>query len=117
MKIGETKTIMSRYGQPRVVTKVAKNNYIIDGPSAYYRGGTSNDGYPFIDYDGGPFVCTGDSMAFYGGTEKERIASIDVIESSQEGFLTLNILTRSKDKAQKALDKLAELDEELGLNE
>jgi hypothetical protein len=56
-------------------------------------------------------------MAFYGGTEKERIASIDVIESSQEGFLTLNILTRSKDKAQKALDKLAELDEELGLNE
>jgi hypothetical protein len=101
MKIGETKTIMSRYGQPRVVTKVARNKYIIDGPSAYYRGGQDNDGNPFIDYDGGPFVCTGDSMAFYGGTEKERIASLEIVESSQEGFLTVEILTRAKNKVLK----------------
>ena len=101
MKINETFKIISRYGQPRVVTKVARNKYIIDGPSAYYRGGTTNDGYAFIDYDGGPFVCTGDSMSFYGGTEKERIASFEVVESSQEGYLTIEILTRSKDKVLK----------------
>ena len=101
MKINETKTIMSRYGQPRVVTKVARNKYIIDGPSSYYRGGTSNDGHPFIDYDGGPFICTGDSMAFYGGTKKERIASVEIIESSQEGFLTVEITTKTKDKVLK----------------
>ena len=94
MKINETFKIISRYGQPRVVTKVARNKYIIDGPSAYYRGGTSNDGYPFIDYDGGPFVCTGDSMSFYGGKASEEIAAIKAIESSQEGHLTVEITTQ-----------------------
>lgn len=98
MNINDTFKIMSRYGQPRVVTKVADNTYIIDGPSSYYRGGTTNDGDPFIDYDGGPFVCTGDSMSFYGGTEKERIKSLDIIETSQEGFLTVEIYTEKIDK-------------------
>jgi hypothetical protein len=115
MKINETFKIISRYGQPRVVTKVARNKYIIDGPSTYYRGGTTNDGYAFIDYDGGPFVCAGDSMSFYGGTEKERIASFEVVESSQEGFLTIEIITQSsKDYS---LDCIAKLDEEMGLND
>lgn len=96
MKINETFKIISRYGQPRVVTKVAENIYIIDGPSSYFRGGTTNDGDPFIDYDGGPFVCTGDSMSFYGGTEKEIIKSLDIIETSQEGFLTVEIYTETR---------------------
>ena len=98
MKINETFKIISRYGQPRVVTKVAKNKYIIDGPSTYYRGGTTNDGDLYVDYSGGPFVCTGDSMSFYGGTEKERIKAITIIESSQEGFLTVEIYTEKVDK-------------------
>lgn len=96
MNINDTFKIMSRYGQPRVVTKVAENIYIIDGPSSYFRGGTTNDGDPFIDYDGGPFVCTGDSMSFYGGTEKEIIKSLDIIETSQEGFLTVEIYTETR---------------------
>jgi len=115
MKINETFEFYSRYGQPRVVTKVAKNKYIIDGPSVYYRGGTTNDGYPFIDYAGGPFVCAGDSMSFYGGTEKERIASLEIVESSQEGFLTIEILTKSKEEY--ALDCIVKLDYEMGLND
>lgn len=98
MKINETFKIISRYGQPRVVTKVARNKYIIDGPSSYYRGGTTNDGALYVDYSGGPFVCTGDSMSFYGGTEKERIASLEIVESSQEGFLTVEIYTEKVDK-------------------
>ena len=101
MNINGTYTIMSRYGQPRVVTKVAKNKYIVDGPSAYFRGGNTDDGDAFVDYDGGPFICEGDSMSFYGGTEKERIASLKIIESSQEGYLTLEIITKSKSKVLK----------------
>jgi hypothetical protein len=115
MNIKDTFTIMSRYGQPRVVTKVADNTYIIDGPSSYYRGGTTNDGDLYVDYSGGPFVCTGDSMSFYGGTEKERIKAITIIESSQEGFLTIEVLTQSKEEY--ALDRIAKLDYEMGLND
>lgn len=115
MNINDTFKFMSRYGQPRVVTKVADNTYIIDGPSSYFRGGTTNDGDPFIDYEGGPFVCTGDLMSFYGGTEKERIKAITIIESSQEGFLTIEVLTQSKEEY--ALDRIAKLDEEMGLND
>jgi hypothetical protein len=103
MKIGETKTIMSRYGQPRVFTKVARNKYIVDGPSAYCRGGATNDGNPFIDYDGGPFLCTGDSMSFYIGesAKKEIIEKIIAIESSQDDYLTLEITTRQLSKVLK----------------
>ena len=86
--------IISRYGQPRVVTQVGTNKYTIDGPSSYFRGGSNNDGNPFIDYDGGPFVCTGDSMSFYGGKASEEIAAVKAIEPSQEGYLTVEITTQ-----------------------
>jgi hypothetical protein len=115
MNIKDTFQIMSRYGQPRVVTKVADNTYIIDGPSSYCRGGTTNDGDTFIDYDGGPFVCTGDSMSFYGGTEKERVKTITIIESSQEGFLTIEIITYPN--SQYCMDRIAKLDYEMRLND
>ena len=96
MKVGETHTIMSRYGQPRTFTKVARNKYIVDGPSAYCRGGQDNDGNYFVDYDGGPFICTGDSLSFYVGesAKKEKIEKIIGIESSQDGYVTLEITTK-----------------------
>ena len=87
--------IISRYGQPRVVTQIDTNKYTIDGPSSYFRGGADNDGNPFIDYDGCPFVCAGDSMSFYGGKASEEIATVKAIEPSQEGHLTVEITTQS----------------------
>lgn len=96
MKINDSYTVLSRYSQPRVVTMVASNKYIIDGPSEYYRGGVDDDGNNFVDYDGGPFVFVSDSMLSYGGSEKERIAEITVIESTQNGYLTLEVLTTAK---------------------
>lgn len=115
MKIKDTFKIMSRYGQPRIITKVAKNTYYIDGPSSYYRGGQTNDGLVFIDYDGGPMVCEGDSMSFYGGSEKERISNLTIIESSQEGCLTVEINTKSS--SDWCMDRIAKLDYEMGLDD
>ena len=102
MKIGETKTIMSRYQQPRVFTKVARNKYIVDGPSVYCRRGQDNDGSYYIDYEGGPFICIGDSMSFFvGGSKKEKISRVIAIEPTQEGYLTIEITTSIQSKVLK----------------
>lgn len=60
-------TFTSRYGQIRSITCVDAHRYIVEGETHYMRGGADNDGNPFVDFEGGPFVVCGESLEYCVG--------------------------------------------------
>lgn len=123
----------SRYGQKRTLTKIGEGSYIIEGKTNYTRAGEG-----MIDFEGGPFILKGmplchpevDSPKFVN--ENEIISDVKFVPIgeiaeflnydeetySDTNYAWVKISTVTNDqyiKSQKALDKLAELDEELGL--
>ena len=53
----------SRYGDDRKVFKVSENEYKLVGSMRYCRTGGDADRVLYMDPEGGPFICVGDSIA------------------------------------------------------
>lgn len=122
----------SRYGQKRTLTKVGEGSYILEGKTNFMR--FAED---MVDFEGGPFILKGmplchpeiDSPEFV--SVNEYISDVravpvseiaEILQYDEENFADTNyawvkITTISNGEFTKnsPLDKLAELDEELGL--
>jgi len=53
----------SRYGDDRKVFKVSDNEYKLVGQMRYCRTGGDSKRVLYMDPEGGPFICVGDSIA------------------------------------------------------
>ena len=53
----------SRYGADRKVFKVSESEYKMVGPMRYCRTGGDSKRVLYMDPEGGPFICVGDSIA------------------------------------------------------
>ena len=54
----------SRYGQHRSITRIDSKRYLIEGNTRYMRGGEDpQTGSTMVDFEGGPFLMTGDPLA------------------------------------------------------
>lgn len=60
-------TFTSRYGKTRSLTRISSHRYIVEGETHYMRGGADNDGNPFVDFEGGPFVVCGEFLEYCVG--------------------------------------------------
>lgn len=84
----------SRYGDERVLKKLSENTYSIMGKSHYGRAGNNpnGEGLQFIDFEGGPFVCLGTEMSFFGAKDDRKISKVEFIQTEAQGEdNTLNI--------------------------
>lgn len=55
-------TFTSRYGQTRSITRVDDHRFIVEGDTRYMRGGEAGDGGTMVDFEGGPFLMSGESL-------------------------------------------------------
>ena len=80
----------SRYGQERRVELLREENgrryYRLTGESGYCRGGYTNDGFKFVDLQGGPFLCVAGELYDIPGS----IQSIDA-DPEVEGALLISV--------------------------
>ena len=54
----------NRYGSLRTITRVREGLYVLEGYSAFTRGGEDPpSGWKMFDMEGGPFITTGGSLA------------------------------------------------------
>ena len=129
----DTHVFFSRYGQKRTLTKVGEGSYILEGKTNFLRGAEG-----MVDFEGGPFILKGmplchpevDSPGFVGSNEYiSEVKAVPVSEIAEilrydeENYADTNyawvrITTISNEEhlsEKSPLDKLAELDEELGL--
>jgi hypothetical protein len=71
-------TFASRYGQQRVVTQTADDQYTFEGPSFYLRVG-GNETIEYVDFEGGPMISLGDKMTTLMVDDKRKIVRIEMI--------------------------------------
>lgn len=59
----------SRYGQHRSITRIDATHYLVEGDTRYVRfGHDANDNSTMADFEGGPFIATGEPLhACVGG--------------------------------------------------
>lgn len=80
----------SRYGQERLVELLREENgrryYRLSGEHAYARGGYTNDGFKFVDLQGGPFLCVSGELYDIPG----EIQSIDP-DPDEAGALLISV--------------------------
>lgn len=58
----------SRYGQHRSITRIDSTRYLVEGQTHYLRGGGDPEtGSTMVDFEGGPFLMTGESLALMVG--------------------------------------------------
>jgi hypothetical protein len=123
----------SRYGQKRTLTKVGEGSYILEGKTNFLRGAEG-----MVDFEGGPFILKGmplchpevDSPEFVSVNEYiSEVKAVPVSEVAEflkydeETFADTNyawvkittFLNKKNLSEKSPLDRLAELDEELGL--
>lgn len=66
------KRFYARNGNERRVYRESPSTLIIEGTSRYMRGGGTRDGGLFIDWEGGPFLATGDTIRNTFGMRSDR---------------------------------------------
>jgi len=91
MNIGDSKTFKSRYNQTRTITKTGDSEYLLEGASAYCRGGSLNNGAKFFDLDGGPLVAVGDRISFLEVDDARRITNFEGLDCDREDCIKIKI--------------------------
>ena len=53
----------SRYGQHRSITRIDATHYLVEGNTRYVRGGHDpKSEWTMVDFEGGPFIATGETL-------------------------------------------------------
>ena len=86
---------VSRYNVERLVRKIDRNTFIIEGESYYMRGTT--DGL-MADFEGGPFIESGMQGYLVGIPDSRKISHVIFMDSGKDHYGKVKVFMEDDNK-------------------